>query len=151
MVKWSVHGRFVIASITSQLENEEKKENRNAAEETKDAKVEICRIKVWDSVNHTYVDDLARGAGMGLKKNTWVLAPHPINEEILMTGSDGGQLLLWNLQSKRILKKFTQYGVYSIDTYVMDNPLDGKFSPDGRSFLVGSQLGTISLFAHKSL
>jgi len=90
MVKWSVHGRYVIASLTSQLENEEKKENRNAAEEAKDGKVEICRIKVWDSVNRTYVDDLARSSGMALKKNTWVLAPHPINEEILMTGSDGG-------------------------------------------------------------
>lgn len=87
MVKWSVHGRFVIASITTQLENEQKKDSR--AEESKE-KVEICRIKVWDSVNHTYVDDLARSSGLSLKKNTWVLAPHPINEEILMTGSDGG-------------------------------------------------------------
>jgi hypothetical protein len=85
MVKWSVNGRYVIASITTQLENEDKKE------EAKDApKVEVCRIKVWDSVNRTYVDDLARSSGMALKKNTWVLAPHPINEEILMTGSDGG-------------------------------------------------------------
>ena len=88
MVKWSVNGRYVIASITTQLESEAKKENRT--EEVKDAKVEVCRIKVWDSVNRTYVDDLARSSGMALKKNTWVLAPHPINEEILMTGSDGG-------------------------------------------------------------
>lgn len=140
MVKWSCRGRFIIASITSLLECKDK-----------DEKDEVCRIKLYDFVNETYVDDLARSSGFALKKNTWVLAPHPTCEELLMTGSDGGQLLLWNLQNKSILKRFTQYGVYSIDTYVMDNPLDGKFSPDGRSFLVGSQLGTISLFAHKAL
>ena len=27
----------------------------------------------------------------------------------------------------------------------MDNPLDGKWSPDGKAFIVGNQLGTISL------
>lgn len=127
MVKWSCRGRFIIASITSILECRDK-----------DEKDEVCRIKLFDFVNETYVDDLARSSGFALKKNTWVLAPHPTCEELLMTGSDGGQLLLWNLQNKSILKRFTQYGVYSIDTYVMDNPLDGKFSPDGRSFLVGS-------------
>ena len=47
-----------------------------------------------------------------------------------MTGSDGGSLILWNIESKQILNKFLQYGVYSIDGYVMDNPLDGKFSVD---------------------
>jgi hypothetical protein len=31
----------------------------------------------------------------------------------------------------------------------MDNPLDGKFSKDGNSFIVGQQLGTLSLFSNK--
>jgi len=30
----------------------------------------------------------------------------------------------------------------------MDNPLDGKWSSDGKSFIVGNQLGTISLYAN---
>ena len=29
----------------------------------------------------------------------------------------------------------------------MDNPLDGKFSRDGKAFIAGNQLGTISLFS----
>jgi hypothetical protein len=41
-----------------------------------------------------------------LKKNTWVLAPHPFYEEILMTGSDGGMLILWNICQKQVIKKF---------------------------------------------
>ena len=116
---------------------------------SQDRKDEVCRIKIWDTVNETFYDDLARPSGLSLKKNTWVLAPHPIFEEILMTGSDGGSLILWNIHTKQIIKKFLQYGVYSIDGYVMDNPLDGKFSKDGKAFLVGSQLGTISLFSNE--
>ena len=64
-----------------------------------------------------------------------------------MTGSDGGTLILWNIERKQIIQKFSQYGVYSIDGYVRDNPLDGKFSTDGKAFIVGNQLGTISLFS----
>jgi hypothetical protein len=30
----------------------------------------------------------------------------------------------------------------------MNNPFDGKFSPDGSSFIIGSEMGTISLFSH---
>lgn len=63
-------------------------------------KEEICRIKVWDSVNETFYDDLARPSGHSLKKNSIVLAPHPIYEELLMTGSDGGTLILWNIELK---------------------------------------------------
>jgi len=67
-----------------------------------------------------------------------------------MTGSDGGHLILWNIRTKQLLQKFKQFGVYSIDQYVMDNPLDGKFSADGKAFLIGSQLGTISLFSNEN-
>ena len=80
-----------------------------------------------------------------------MLAPHPVVEELLMTGSDGGTLILWNIQAKQILQKFNQYGVYSIDGFVRDNPLDGKFSVDGKAFIVGNQLGTISLFSSEPI
>jgi len=29
----------------------------------------------------------------------------------------------------------------------MNDPFDGKFSPDGSCFVVGSELGTVSLFS----
>lgn len=32
----------------------------------------------------------------------------------------------------------------------MDNPLDGKFSKDGHAFIIGCQLGTISLFSNEN-
>ena len=121
--------------------------SNNEAPLPEEFKDEVCRIKIWDTVNETFYDDLARPSGYQLKKNSWVLAPHPIFEELLMTGSDGGTLILWNIELKQIIQKFNQYGVYSIDGYVRDNPLDGKFSSDGKAFIVGNQLGTISLFS----
>lgn len=143
-IKWSVRGRFAIASITSQIEDPRNNVTGAQAEEFKE---EVCRIKIWDTVNETFFDDLARPCGHQLKKNSWVLAPHPLFEELLMTGSDGGTLILWNIEKKQIIQRFSQYGVYSIDGYVRDNPLDGKFSCDGKAFIVGNQLGTISLFS----
>ena len=144
-IKWSVRGRFAIASITSQIEDP--RNEAAMAAQAEEFKEEVCRIKIWDTVNETFYDDLARPCGHQLKKNSWVLAPHPIFEELLMTGSDGGTLILWNIEKKQIIQRFSQYGVYSIDGYVRDNPLDGKFSCDGKAFIVGNQLGTISLFS----
>jgi len=81
-VRWSVNGRFAISSITSRVEKKNEEE---------------CHIKIWDTVEQVFYDDLARHSGLTLKKNTWVLAPHPFHEEILITGSDGGMLILWNI------------------------------------------------------
>ena len=82
-VKWSVYGRYAIASITSKLEKA-----HDALPE--DPHEEICRIKIWDTIDDQFYDDLAKPSGFAIKRNTWVLAPHPKFEEILMTGSDGG-------------------------------------------------------------
>ena len=32
----------------------------------------------------------------------------------------------------------------------MDNPLHGKWAPDGKAFIFGNSLGTISLYAHEN-
>lgn len=143
-VKWSVHGRYAIASITSKVE-------KPADALPEDPHEEICRIKIWDMVDEQFYEDLAKPSGFLIKRNSWVLAPHPRFEEILLTGSDGGQLILWNIKTKQLLQTFKQYGVYSIDQYVMDNPLIGVFSKDGHSFIIGQQLGTISLFSNERI
>ena len=76
-----------------------------------------------------------------------MLVPHPKVEDILLTGSEGGIVILWDIREKTIIKKFIEYGVYSIEQYTMNVPFDGKFSPDGTSFVLGSMLGTVSLFS----
>jgi hypothetical protein len=54
-------------------------------------------LKVWDTVEQTFNEDLSKLSGISLPKNTFVLATHPTQEEILMTGSDNGFIALWNL------------------------------------------------------
>jgi len=66
-----------------------------------------------------------------------------------MTGSDNGILALWNLHTKQLIKQFKQYGVYSVDANIMDNPLHGNWSSDGKAFIVGNSLGTICLYTHE--
>ena len=78
-----------------------------------------------------------------------MLAPHPKVEEFLMTGSEGGLIILWNIKTRQLIKKFIEYGIYSVDKYALNDPFDGKFSPDGQSFILGSNYGTISLFSNE--
>lgn len=95
-VKWSVNGRYAIGSITSKLE-------KSADALPDDPHEEIGRIKIFDTQDETFVDDLSRPSGFLIKRNSWVLAPHPKFEEILLTGSDGGQLIVWNIKTKQLL------------------------------------------------
>lgn len=116
------------------------------AEDDKESSV----IKVWDSFKQSYCLDLAAANGFALHINTLVLSAHPRLEEVLMSGSEGGEIYLWNLKTKQLIKRFLEHGVYSLDKYTMSNPCDGRFSPNGASFVIGSQYGTISLFSLES-
>ncbi len=134
---WSIHGRYAMVSISGKTEGENSKD--------------VSIIKVWDSYSDTTIDDLAKHNDIQLSTFSFVLAAHPKYEEILLTGSEGGQIILWNLQTMRIIKKFIEYGIYSLDKYTFNDPYDGKFSPDGGCFVVGSNNGTISLFSNEGV
>lgn len=88
-VKWSINGRFAIASIQTKYDDEG---------------IEICKVKIWDTVEKSFIEDLARLSSIRLPQNTFVLAPHNSREEILITGSDNGVLVLWNLHTKQLIK-----------------------------------------------
>jgi len=80
---WSIYGRYAIVSISFKLEREQTKA--------------VSVIKVWDSITGHITQDLAKENNLELSTASFVLACHPKYEEILMTGSEGGQLILWNL------------------------------------------------------
>ncbi len=129
---WSITGRYALAALSGKFEDEKSQEQ--------------SLIKVWDSISSEIVHDLARYSGVHLQNYTYVLSPHPKMEEILLSGSDNGTVCLWNLKTKQLIKKFLEYGIYSYEKYTMSNPYDGRFSSDGSCFVIGSDLGTISLF-----
>lgn len=93
------------------------------------------------------INDITKGSGVQLHNFSFVLATHPHIEEIFISGSDGGIICMWNIKTKSLVKKFLEYGIYSFEMYTMNDPYDGRFSPDGNYFVVGSVLGTISLFS----
>ena len=104
-------------------------------------------IKIWDSFTQSTINDIAKENGVTLKNYSFALAAHPKIEEIFFSGSDGGIICLWNIKQRKLIKKFIEYGVYSFEKYTMNDPYDGKFSPDGSCFVVGSVMGTLSLFS----
>ena len=53
------------------------------------------------------------------------------------------------MRTERVIKKFIEYGIYAFDKYTFNDPYDGRFSPDGSCFVVGSDNGTLSLFSNE--
>lgn len=60
-------------------------------------------------------------------------------------------LVLWNIHTRQLIKQFKQFGVYSVDANIMDSPLHGSWSPDGKAFASGNVLGTVSFYASKDV
>ena len=88
-------------------------------------------MKVYDTVLEEETD-LTYNNNIQLYSFSFVLACHPVWEEILLSGSEGGKVLLWNLRLKTLLKSFKEYGGYAPDgCYTFNDPFDGKFTPDG--------------------
>jgi WD40 repeat protein len=90
-----------------------------------------ARLKVWDSfsgvLQHTI--EVAHGRCV-------VLAPHPNNPSIVVTGGEDGVISLWNVFKEECLLKHSMFhtGPERFG-YVEGDPIaavDGAFSPDGR-------------------
>jgi len=88
-IKWSCKARYAIVSITTSLGQSDSNE--------------FNRIKIWDSATDKLCTDLASINGLPTLKNTWVIMPHPTMEEIMVTGSEGGLLILWNIKTQKVL------------------------------------------------
>jgi WD40 repeat protein len=90
---------------------------------------------------------LAKESNIETHVQTLVLAPHPTDEEILVTGSGKGKVFLWNIEQRRVLREFNEYDNYSLSNYTFNDAIDGQFSPDGNALIIGSTYGSLSLFS----
>jgi WD40 repeat protein len=81
MVIWSARGKYVFASISG------KKQGEN--------EVEHGFIKVWNSLTGQTIENLASGVELWFQN--LVLAPHPTDEDILVTASGKGKIYLWDV------------------------------------------------------
>ncbi|CDW76602.1 UNKNOWN [Stylonychia lemnae] len=133
-IAWSVHGRYAICALSGKIDLDNQSHDQSF-------------IKIWDSYTNTIIEDIGEKNGLKLMNFSFVLAPHPTIEEVFLSGSDGGLICLWDIKQRRLIKSFKEYGVYTYEKYTMNDPFDGKFSPDGSCFVIGSEMGTISLFS----
>jgi hypothetical protein len=39
-----------------------------------------------------------------------------------MSGGNGGNICIWNIKTRQLIKKFLEYGIYSYDKYTMNDP-----------------------------
>ena len=46
--------------------------------------------------------------------------------------------------------KFIETGIYSYEPLLMNDIFDGRFSPDGHTFVVGTVLGALSVYSTRS-
>lgn len=133
MAIWSAIGRYLFASISG------KKSTENSAEKGV--------VQVWNSLTNHLTMDLAQECGVQTFYQTLVLAPHPRDEEILVTGSGKGKIYLWNVAERSLLKEFTEYDNYTLGSFTFNDAIDGQFSPDGKDLIIGSLYGSLSLFS----
>ena len=72
---------------------------------------------------------------------------HPIYENILLACFDGGITILYDLGTFEIIQEIVEYGIYSIDQYIMNNQVDVDFSQDGEYIAMTSIYGTLTLYS----
>lgn len=133
MAIWSARGKYVFASISG------KKNGENTQEQG--------FIKVWNSSTNQVIENLAKEGNVTTYFQTLLLAPHPKDEDILVTASGQGKIYLWDVSQRRVLREFTEYDNYTLGSFTFNDGIDGAFSPDGDALIIGSLYGSLSLFS----
>lgn len=75
---------------------------------------------------------------------------HPLYENILVSGSASGKIVVWDAVEGVAVLKFIETGIYSYEPFLMNDIFDGRFSPDGSTFVVGTVLGALSIYSTNS-
>ena len=79
--------------------------------------------------------------------NVFILEWHPIYEEVFVTGGSVGEITLWNIKTKSPLKVFQECGTLERDIFTSAESFDGKFSYNGKIFVICTLKGTISIYS----
>ena len=86
-------------------------------------------------------------SGITIENFTLVLECHPKDENFFISGGGAGKVMLWDLKAGRILKTFSEYGLYHRDQNILDSVFEGKFSSWGNYFVSGTVWGTFSIYS----
>ena len=79
--------------------------------------------------------------------NIFILEGHPVYEEVFLSGSFVGEIVLWNIEMKVPIRKFQEWGVDQRDIFLHVEAFDGKFSYDGKMMAIWTSKGTFSIYS----
>jgi len=83
-----------------------------------------------------------------MNKEIYVIDPHPIHEQILFSADFEGNIIIWDIQQGLILNMFKELAMPVLQPNLETPIVEGRFSPDGLSFVVSTFYGTYSVYGY---
>ena len=81
-------------------------------------------------------------------KEIYLIEPHPLNESIIFSGDFEGTIILWDIKEGLVLNVFKDMAM-PLQQPNLDTPIvDGRFNPDGFSFVVSTFYGTFTTYGY---
>lgn len=102
---------------------------------------------IYDANKEYVIKRLDEDNNFNFHDEVYVLEPHPIYEEIVLTVLNTSEVILLNFMTNEILCKFTEenYFFNNIPTNILTT--EAKFSTQGDMFVVSTYLGSISIYS----
>lgn len=98
-------------------------------------------LKLWDSRTGHLVSTLN-----GHEDEIFVLEPHPLLPNLLLSAAHDGQIIVWNVETKEIIFKHKNM----VDETGHAGVFDAKWAPDGLSIAASDSHGQIIFIGHGS-
>ena len=131
---WSCRGRYAIAAF--------------GGKEEEDSILDQSIIYVWDQRKQRVIHKFgSKESNITLQNFTFVLETHPKDENFFISGGGAGKVILWNIETGRSIKSFSETGIYNRDPNILNEVFDGKFSTWGKYFAVSTLMGTYSIYS----
>jgi WD40 repeat protein len=140
-IEWSANSRYAFCALGIKKESKDSKED--------DSKPTLVKIKVYDTYSGRVIENLDRACNLGKTMTGFIsiIKPHPFNDDLLLCCFDGGVNILYDVRQLIVLQEIVEYGIYSIDSFTMNNQMDVDFSADGDWIAFTSNYGTLSLYS----
>jgi hypothetical protein len=155
---WTNNSNYIICLISSK---NKKKIHANSVNNNINANnlnnnpntnsTQLCKrsssMLIYDANKESVIKRLDEENNFNFHDEVYVLEPHPVHEEIVLTVLNTSEVILLNFMTNEILCKFTEenYFFNNIPTNILTT--EAKFSSQGDMFVVSTYLGSISIYS----
>ena len=149
---WTKNGNYVIAMICSKPRKKNKLEECNQINfhEEENNKKRSSSLIVYNLKLNKIINKFNKNhgpKGLNFVDENFIFGCHPLHEEIIFTLNGTRHIILFNIKTGEIIKKFRQNDLFF--TYDKKQPLvcEGTFSKKGDYFAVSTYSGCLSIFS----